>query len=209
MQKLSLTQGLTSRLFRIFADLIMILQYFWSMKRLMVEMSSIRRFSYLAVFLASCVLVATGCSRGTEEQRKRQSLPNFEFDGWDGGLLKRDNLPEDKPVAIFYFDPDCEHCQETMNSIVAQFDQFGDNTLVMISSADRSRVVTYLIEKDMLKRPGVLVGLCEPKVFLETFGAAQTPTLLFYGGDWDLKRAFKGRAEEANILDGLKAAREE
>lgn len=123
--------------------------------------------------------------------------------------MKRDNLPEDKPVTIFYFDPDCEHCKQTMKSIMATFDQFGDNTLVIISSADRTRVITYLIQQNMLKRPGIWVGLCEPQEFLDTFGTTQTPTALFYGGDWDLKRAFKGGTNEANILDGLKAAREE
>jgi peroxiredoxin len=163
----------------------------------------------VALMVTCCILLGSACTIGTEEQRKRQSLPDFEFEGWEGNVIRRSDLPEDKPVTIFYFDPDCAHCKQTMASIIAQFDQFGENTLVIVSSADRTRVVSYLIEHEMLKRPGVKVALCEPQEFLDTFGTTQTPTALFYGGDWDLKRAFKGATNEANILDGLKAAREE
>jgi hypothetical protein len=157
----------------------------------------------------SSLLLFTACTQWTEEQKKRQSLPDFHFEAWDGGTLQRSDLPEDKPATIFYFDPDCENCKEVMASIVARIDDFKENTLVIVSSGPRPKVLAYLIDRKLLKRPGVMVGLCEPQEFLDTFGTTQTPTTLFYGSDWDLKRAFKGTMNEQSVLDGLKAAREE
>ncbi|HEX2899867.1 MAG TPA: hypothetical protein VHS96_09125, partial [Bacteroidia bacterium] len=49
------------------------------------------------VGILCCILLMAACSRGTEEQRKRQSLPDFHFESWDGGELQRSDLPEDKP----------------------------------------------------------------------------------------------------------------
>lgn len=166
------------------------------------------RVAQLGLWLVVMALISA-CTQWTEEQRKRQSLPDFNFEAWEGGALERGDLEEDKPVTIFYFDPFCENCKETMTAILATLDQFGSNTLMIVSSAPRGNFLAYMIKHGLLKHPRVKVGLCTPQQFLDTFGTTQTPTMLFYGPDWDLKRAYKGTVDEAGVLDGLKAAREE
>lgn len=153
--------------------------------------------------------ILSGCTQWTEEQRKRQSLPDFGFEAWDGSAFVRDMLPEDKPVTIFYYDPDCEHCVMTMTSVADRIDKFGDNTLVIFSSSDREQLIADLIRRGLLGRKGVQVVLCTPQEFLDTFGTTTTPTILWYGADWDLKRANKGRVNREGVEKGLAAARGE
>ena len=159
----------------------------------------------------ACLLVAlfSGCTQWTEEQRKRQSLPDFAFEAWDGKAFTRDMLPKDKPITIFYYDPDCEHCKMTMTSVVDRIDKFGDNYLVIFSSSDRQQLIADLIRRGMVNRPGVQIVICTPQDFLDTFGTTSTPTILWYGADWDLKRANKGRVNREGIDKGLAAARGE
>jgi hypothetical protein len=160
-----------------------------------------------AASLLLLVLLSTACLRGTEEQRKRQSLPDFKFEGIDGAEIGRKDLPAGQPVTILYFDPDCSHCKTTVESVSRKIDAFesSQNTIVMVSSADRSRVIPLLSEFQLLKHPAVKVALCEPQQFLETFGTTETPTMLFYAGDFDLKMAYKGAVNMPGIDDGLKA----
>ena len=162
----------------------------------------------MGIFCLLVVFVA-GCTQWTEEQKKRQSLPDFHFEAWDGGVLQRSDLKEDQPMTMFYYDPDCEHCQGTLSSMSAKIDEFGNNTLVIITSGGRDKFLAKLIRLHLLKHPNVRVGFCEPQEFLDTFGTTQTPTALFYGADWDLKRAYKGAMSQRMVTEGLKAAAEE
>ncbi len=167
----------------------------------------IRQKMATAVLLLGCgLLCLQSCTQSTEEQRKRQSLPDFHFEDIKGGVFQRGDLPDDKPVTIAYFDPDCSHCKETIESLVAHIDAFGDNMLVLVSSASRSQVIPYLSEKGLLGRKGVHTALCTPQQFLDTFGTTETPTTLFYSGDFDLKMAFKGPVDSQGVLNGLAAA---
>ena len=154
------------------------------------------------------ILAISACTQWTEEQKKRQSLPDFHFENLDGGELQRSDLPPGKPATILFLDPDCSHCKQTIESIVQHIGAFADNTLVIVSPSDRTRVIPYLLEKGLLGRPGVLVGTCTAQQFLDTFGTTQTPTTLFYGADFDLKRAYKGPVDEEGVIEGLRAARE-
>lgn len=173
------------------------------MKSTLPRPIALRRTLSWMTAICACILLLQSCTQWTEEQKKRQSLPDFKFEGLQGGVLQRGDLPAEQPVTILYFDPDCSHCQTTVESIVAELDGFAGNTLVMISSADRSQVIPYLGDKGLLDRKGVVVGLCTPQQFLDTFGTTQTPTTLFYASDWDLKMAYKGAVDRPGILKGL------
>lgn len=150
-----------------------------------------------------------GCTQWTEEQRKRQSLPDFQFEALDGGTLGRSDLPADRPCTIMFYDPDCSHCKESIDQLLPHLPAFNrdGNTLVLVSPADRSQVVPYLQAKGLQGLPIVKAGLCTPQQFLDTFGTTQTPTTLFYGADWDLKMAYKGEVDSAGYAAGLAAAR--
>jgi hypothetical protein len=175
----------------------------------MTSLVLIRQKMATAIILLSCgLLLLQSCSQSTEEQKKRQSLPDFHFEDIKGGVFQRSDLPADKPVTIAYFDPDCSHCQETIEQLVAHIDAFGDNMLALVSPASRSQVMPYLSEKGLLGRDGVRVALCTPQQFLDTFGTTETPTTLFYGGDFDLKMAIKGPMDSQGVLNGLAAARD-
>jgi hypothetical protein len=155
------------------------------------------------------MIALTGCTQWTEEQRKRQSLPDYSFEAWDGGVLNRKDLKEGTPLTVFYYDPDCEHCKGTLESIVASLDKFGENALMIISAGDRDRFIIAMMKGQLLHRQGVMIGVCAPQDFLDTFGTTQTPTTLFYGGDWDLKRAYKGAMSLRMVDEGLAAAKGE
>lgn len=161
----------------------------------------LRKWNVGLLMLAMLSLLA--CSRGTEEQRKRQTLPDFHFEGLNGQELNQARLTDGKPIAILYFDPDCSHCKTTIESILAAGDKANSLEWVLVSPADKSRVEPYLQEKGLLARPNFHAGLCSPQQFLETFGTTQAPTTLFYAEDHDLKRAYKGAVDQPGIITGI------
>lgn len=164
-----------------------------------------RRATAWAAILC-CVLLSQACTQWTEEQRKRQSLPDFQFENLQGGSLQRSDLPANQAATIFYFDPDCSHCKITLDNLQKKIDAFAQNTLVMVSPADRSQLIPALSQRGFLERKGILIGLCTPQQFLDTFGTTQTPTMLFYAADFDLKMAYKGAVDIPGLERGLAAS---
>jgi hypothetical protein len=162
--------------------------------------------SFAGALLMLGLLSVLSCNRGTEEQRKRQTLPDFKFEALEGGELSQAQIAEGKPIVILYFDPDCSHCKETIASILAVGNAADALEWVLVSPADKSRVIPFLQENGLSSRPNFHAGLCSPQQFLDTFGTTQAPTTLFYAEDHDLKRAYKGKVDKEGILTGIEMA---
>src|SRR6059058_2312253 len=73
--------------------------------------------------------------KNTAEKNAVQ-MPTLDF-----SFLKRGNKIDNRAVVINYFDPDCEHCQYMANEIYLNSKQFGNMSLIMVSSANTKRIL--------------------------------------------------------------------
>ncbi len=167
-----------------------------------------RKFNTSLAIFFLLILAFSACTEWTEEQKKRQHLPDFDFEEIKGGELKKTSLTPDQPVTILFFDPDCSHCKETIEVLVAQIESFDGINLVLLSPADRTQVLPFLHDNGLLNRPNVKVGLVTAQEFLDTFGTTTLPTTLFYDATHDLKRAYKGPVDAAGMKLGVKMVKE-
>ena len=160
-------------------------------------------FLHLAAFL-SLVLAFSACTEWTEEQKKRQHLPDFDFEEIKGERLTKSSLQAGRPVVILYFDPDCSHCKQTIEVLAEEIQGFEGMNLVLLSPADRGQVLPFTQEKGLLQRSNVLIGLVSAQEFLDTFGTTKLPTMLFYTASHNLVRAYKGPVDTEGMKTGLK-----
>jgi peroxiredoxin len=133
----------------------------------------------------------------------RAEMPAFSFTQFDGEPFTRDSLRPGVPTVLVLFDPDCEHCQEELTTIQQSIAAFQGVELLLVSPADRSRLIPYASEKGLTGLPGVHVVGTEAPHFLEMFGTTKMPTTFFYGGDRKLRQEEVGRLKEGELLEGL------
>lgn len=174
----------------------------------MKKVSKFDRFLSILFVLAFLSIAFGACTQWTEEQKKRQHLPDFDFEGISGSRLTKASLSTEKPVTILFFDPDCSHCKQTIDVLVEEISGFDNTELVLLSPADRTQVLPFLNDKRLLKRENVKSGFASAQEFLDTFGTTTLPTMLFYTSSYNLVRAYKGPVDAKGMKTGIEMAKD-
>lgn len=166
-----------------------------------------RLLIFIAVFgiaLAAVTLYYVSKIRNAAADfQARADMPAFSFTQFNGEPYTRDSLRSGVPTVLVLFDPDCEHCQEELTTIQQSIAAFQGVELLLVSPADRSRLIPFASEKGLNSLPGVRVLGTEAPHFLELFGTTKMPTTFFYGGDRMLRQEEVGRLKEGELLEGL------
>ena len=91
-------------------------------------------------------------------QGKAAKLPPFTIKQADGSLYKAENLPHGKPVLLFYFSPDCDHCVTLMNDFFKKTEAFKKASIVMITYLPVERVVQFNDEHKTKRFSNLVIG---------------------------------------------------
>lgn len=146
--------------------------------------------------------------QAAEGFQARAELPAFSFTQFDGSPFTRDSLRPATPLVLVLFDPDCEHCQTELATIQESIAAFQGVQLLLVSPADRSRLIPFATERGLTSLPGVRVLGTEAPHFLEAFGTTKMPSTFFYGADHRLRQEMVGKPKEGKLLEGLEKLKE-
>lgn len=135
-------------------------------------------------------------------------LPAFSFTQFDGSDFTRDSLRPETPTVVMLFDPDCEHCQHELETIQKNIAAFQGVQLLLVSPADRTRLIPFASERGLKALPGVHVLGTDAPAFLETFGTTKMPSSFFYDAEGDLRQEMIGPPKEEQLLEALKQVKE-
>lgn len=128
-------------------------------------------------------------------------LPAFSFPDTEGNVVTPDDLPANKPIIVFYFDPFCDHCQQEAQWIKENIDQFKNISLVWVSWAEA---------KDIREFPGkYLEGIDLSNFFFlrdadftfdSFFGYSEIPSIYVYNRYRKRTASFKKETEPVTLL---------
>lgn len=122
-------------------------------------------------------------------------IPNFKFTDISGKAVTPANLPLGKPVIVFYFDPDCDHCQLESKWVSEQKQLFKGITLLFVSWGEMDALKAFP-EKHL---PGVTGNLYitkdEEYRFDEYFGYSEVLSIYVYNSKWVRTASFKGETK--------------
>jgi peroxiredoxin len=141
--------------------------------------------------------------KAAEDFQARAELPDFSFTQFDGLPFTRDSLRPATPLVLVLFDPDCEHCQAELTTIQESIAAFQGIQLLLVSPADRSRLIPYASERGLTSLPDTRVLGTDAPHFLEAFGTSKMPSTFFYGADHMLRQEIVGKLKEGKLLEGL------
>ena len=162
----------------------------------------------VAVIVAASVYYSMRIGNAAKEYQQRLMLPDFHFSQFNGLPFVRDSLPAAQPMVLVLFDPDCEHCLAELDLIESSLPAFVGTELLLVSPADRSRVIPFTKGRGLDTLPHVRVLLTEAKDFEASFGSVKTPSTFFYAADGSLRKDFYGKLKPEGLRQGLEALKE-
>jgi thiol-disulfide isomerase/thioredoxin len=133
-----------------------------------------------------------------------QTFPNFQFIKPNGEPFTNQNLQKGKPIIVFFFDPDCDHCQKQADWIAASPESFKNAQLLWVSTADADAI--NIFHKSRFGRYPYPVYFVKDKnyKFDSIFGYSVAPTILIYSSTGQLQKSFKSEVAVSELMKYLK-----
>ena len=129
-------------------------------------------------------------------------IPSFRFTQQNGNAFDNKNPAlQGNKTLLYYFDPDCDHCQYMAQEILANKNKFSGWYVLMVSFADSARMQQFY-EKYQL---GEMKNLCmvrdKESQFPVLFGTSATPSFFVYDNQQNLVHKILGETKIEKILN--------
>jgi hypothetical protein len=86
------------------------------------------------------------------------SVPFFDIVQADGNHYRATDLVPGEPVMLVYFDPDCDHCEVFIKSLLKQTGEFKNIQVVLITYVPLKVVKNYVLKTGLDKFPQFKTG---------------------------------------------------
>jgi hypothetical protein len=163
-------------------------------------------YSLIALILTVLTLLASGIVKKMDRkaliEKKISSFPAFTYLTLTGSSFNSRNLTEG-PVMIVRFNPDCEHCEYEISEIAKSSIPSSGIKILLISDAERDRVVSFLDPFDLPGDKNIIPLLDTAGTFGEVFGTDFIPSIYIYGRDLSLIKSLQGEYKIETILNYL------
>ncbi|MDJ1473689.1 TlpA family protein disulfide reductase [Xanthocytophaga flava] len=171
-------------------------------------MQQIIRFLPL-LFILFCFNACTSIQEKKENTSTQQAspetkpqLPNFQVKDMEGKLISISQLPQNRPTIVFFFHPDCEHCQAEATELQKYTDRFANTNFLMITWDEIPKIQGFM-QKYKLKAP-ITAYKIDNNTLFQTYGVLRLPAVYIYNSQNDLIQQFNGEAKIDAILNYIK-----
>lgn len=171
-----------------------------------MTMRGISKWILLIVFVAA---VGWLIFRGFERPIAQKSSTGKELARDHLGIHALDSLMQahpdlrDHPMALIFFNPDCEFCQKEGKSLASHIDLFKNNNIVFLAADSRKAIQTYADSCGLAGLPSVYLIRANNFEVFKAMGALSVPHLVLFGPDGSLRHEFDGVTDPEKIRDNL------
>ena len=121
----------------------------------------------------------------------------------DSSSFTRHDLDKRKPLMIFLFSPDCDHCHHAMTDLLANILLFKKMQLVMVTSLDFKMIKEFYGTFKIADHPSIKVGR-DPGYFLGSFYKNTSyPSLYFYNKKGKFIKGYESPGSFAKIAEEI------
>ncbi len=136
----------------------------------------------LCVFLISCQTKKQETTTEQPSAEKTQpavnDLPNLNVNDLNGSTMQLRDLSGE--IAVIFFNPDCDHCENQARFIQAKKELFKDKHLYFISAADVPQITNF-ISRFQMTEPNYHFSHANPAEVVNSVGSfSAMPTILIY-----------------------------
>jgi len=176
----------------------------------------------VAVLMCLCAVVATAQTKEvkdtasapkdtvTEPYLLYPTLPAFNILDMDSStIFNTYNIPEGNPIVIFFFSPDCGHCQRTMKRITRSMDSLeGVNFYLATPQHSFTEIRQFYKDHHLNKYKNIKIVGRDYEFFFGTFyGIKVVPDLAIYDAHKKLVKLIQGESNAKEIYEALHPAK--
>lgn len=96
-------------------------------------------------------------------QSPAQVVPKFTLYQLNQTSFTNENVAKNKPLFFFFFDPDCDHCQQTAINLNKQFKGFTKAAVYLVSQANDNKINAFMDKYLPIFRNGKNVTILRDK----------------------------------------------
>ncbi len=133
-----------------------------------------------------------------------KTIPRFAYKSMDGKTFTNKNLKTGKPIVFFYFNSDCEHCQNEAQQVRLNLSKLSGVELIFISFETPKSIKNFArtYQLDDCKN---ITFLCDQKItFATTFDVNAVPSIVTYDKNQKLVEKIKGQVKIETLIKKLK-----
>ena len=137
-------------------------------------------------------------------KEKIAHIPAFEVKTLDGNFFSNNDLKQNLPVVILYFNSDCDFCQAETNEIVANIKKLKGAQIIFVSNEPVPQIMEFQ-KKYLLDNYDNVIFLCDyNNKFAELFSLKTIPTSLIYSKEGVLLNKNDGPVKVDYLLKNIK-----
>ncbi len=166
-----------------------------------------KKFVFMAMMLLGTVslFAQDGADADTiPAYKKTNKLPYFNILQPDSTWFTSNELPDNKPVVIIYFSPDCGHCQMTAKEFVTDMDKLKNVELIWISYHTPQQIKDFADNYGLSHFNNVVFGRDPNYFFVPFYKIPSTPFMAVYDKKGKFLEAYVGGTNAETIAKLLK-----
>lgn len=109
------------------------------------------------------------------------------------------NTPNGKPVALFYFSPNCPYCKAQTREIIEDYDKLKGIQFYFITGYPIPDIKKYSKEFELDKYPNIVVGRDTASTIGDYFEIPGVPYIAIYNKDKKLNKTYVGKIYSSQI----------
>lgn len=122
----------------------------------------------LICLFSTAAVWCQGTATNEAPYKKDPTIPAFNLLQGDSSWFSKDQLPKYSYTAIFYFDPECSHCQTTVKELVEKMDSLKNVFFVFASYKSLADIKGFYNYYGLSQFTNVRMGR-DPKYFVPSF----------------------------------------
>ena len=153
------------------------------------------------LYIIGLLLGASSC-----EFSSKPSLPAFNMLLLDSTtVFNTINVPKGKPIVLFFFSPDCTHCQKETEQIIKEKGIIENASLVYISVDTLDKIRTFYNHYKMRQYPSIIMGKDYKYFIFQYYKPPTTPFVVIYDKEKQLCESFQGEIEPGKLVTAIKS----
>ena len=160
---------------------------------------------FIAVIVTLLIAgIITKKNKADEIRERISSLPFFTLPEIDGSIFNSREISEG-PLLVMYFNPECQHCQYEISSLV-QSNIPGSGVKILLISDESSKKIRSFMKQFNVINDNVFTALSDTAfVISELFGIDVIPSNFIYSEDLKLVKILKGETTIETITKYLQS----
>ena len=118
--------------------------------------------------------------------------------------INAQEIGKGKPVVLFYFSPECEHCLDQTKYMLQNIKMAGNAKLVFLTPLPFDELKTFSKALSLERYKNIVVGYDFKYSFYRYFHPESYPYIVIYSRDNELVKLYKGETSMPQIVDAIK-----